>query len=218
MRFSLRHGARQFWRDWRSGEMLALGGALLTAVAAVSAVGSFSDRVESSLQRGAGEVIASDIKLTARARVPDEIETKARSTGLSTARTVVFPTVLFIDGQTLLASIKGVTPEYPLRGMLGLQGDSDREESVRSAHGPDRGQAWVDKRLLTSLGLRLGDRLNIGEVSLNLEAVLEYEPDRGGQSIDNAAQSTSWPIDLRRLQRRARQTCRADMQRIDPLN
>ena len=181
MRFSLRHGARQFWRDWRSGEMLALGGALLTAVAAVSAVGSFSDRVESSLQRGAGEVIASDIKLTARARVPDEIETKARSTGLSTARTVVFPTVLFIDGETLLASIKGVTPEYPLRGMLGLQGDSDREESVRSAHGPDRGQAWVDKRLLTSLGLRLGDRLDIGEVSLNLEAVLEYEPDRGGQ-------------------------------------
>ena len=115
MRFSLRHGSRQFWRDWRSGEMLALGGALLTAVAAVSAVGSFSNRIESSLQRGAGEVIASDIKMTARARVPDEIETKARSAGLSTARTVVFPTVLFNDGQTLLASIKGVTPEYPLR-------------------------------------------------------------------------------------------------------
>ena len=181
MRFSLRHGSRQFWRDWRSGEMLALGGALLTAVAAVSAVGSFSNRIESSLQRGAGEVIASDIKMTARARVPDEIETKARSAGLSTARTVVFPTVLFIDGQTLLASIKGVTPEYPLRGTLGLQGDSDREESVRVANGPDRGQAWVDKRLLTTLGLRVGDRLDIGDMSLNLEAILEYEPDRGGQ-------------------------------------
>ena len=62
MRFSLHHGSRQFWRDWRSGEMLALGGALLTAVAAVSAVGSFSDRVESSLERGAGEAIAYDIK------------------------------------------------------------------------------------------------------------------------------------------------------------
>ena len=61
MRFSLRHGTRQFRRDWRSGEMLALGGALLTAVAAVSAVGSFSDRVESSLHRGAAEVIASDV-------------------------------------------------------------------------------------------------------------------------------------------------------------
>jgi putative ABC transport system permease protein len=52
---------------------------------------------------------------------------------------------------------------------------------TRAAHGPDRGHAWVDKRLLTTLGLRLGDRLDIGEVSVNLEAVLEYEPDRGGQ-------------------------------------
>ncbi len=181
MRFSLRHGTRQFWRDWRSGEMLALGGALLTAVAAVSAVGSFSDRVESSLQRGAAEVIASDIKITARREIPKEIETRAKSLGLSTARMVVFPTVLFIEGQTLLASIKGVTPEYPLRGTLGLRGEPDRVEMIRSAHGPDSGQAWVDKRLLTTLGLRLGDRLDIGEISLNLEAVLEYEPDRGGQ-------------------------------------
>jgi len=181
MRFSLRHGTRQFWRDWRSGEMLALGGALLTAVAAVSAVGSFSDRVESSLHRGAAEVIASDIKITARREVPKEIESRAQSTGLSTARTVVFPTVLFIEGQTLLASIKGVTPEYPLRGTLGLRGESDRAEMARAAHGPDRGHAWVDKRLLTTLGLRLGDRLDIGEISVNLEAVLEYEPDRGGQ-------------------------------------
>ena len=181
MRFSLLHGSRQFWRDWRSGEMLALGGALLIAVAAVSAVGSFSDRVESSLQRGAGEVIASDIKMTARTQVPEEVEAKARSAGLSTARTVVFPTVLFIDGQTLLASIKGVTPEYPLRGTLGLRSESHGKEAARVAHGPERGQAWVDRRLLTTLGLRLGDRLDIGEVSLNLEAVLEYEPDRGGQ-------------------------------------
>lgn len=181
MRFSLRHGTRQFWRDWRSGEMLALGGALLTAVAAVSAVGSFSDRIESSLQRGAAEVIASDIKITARREIPKEIETRAQSVGLSTARTVVFPTVLFIEGQTLLASIKGVTSEYPLRGTLGLRGEPDRAEMTRAAHGPDRGHAWVDKRLLTTLGLRLGDRLDIGEISLNLEAVLEYEPDRGGQ-------------------------------------
>lgn len=181
MRFSLRHGTRQFWRDWRSGEMLALGGALLTAVAAVSAVGSFSDRIESSLQRGAAEVIASDIKITARREIPKEIETRAKSVGLSTARTVVFPTVLFIEGQTLLASIKGVTSEYPLRGTLGLRGEPDRAEMTRAAHGPDRGHAWVDKRLLTTLGLRLGDRLDIGEISLNLEAVLEYEPDRGGQ-------------------------------------
>ena len=83
MRFSLRHGSRQFWRDWRSGEMLALGGALLTAVAAVSAVGSFADRVESGLERGAGEVIASDIKLTARLEIAEPFEAKAKSLGLS---------------------------------------------------------------------------------------------------------------------------------------
>ena len=181
MRFSLRHGSRQFWRDWRSGEMLALGGALLTAVAAVSAVGSFADRVESSLERGAGEVIASDIKLTARLEIGETFKTKAESLGLATARTVTFPTVLFVDGQTLLASVKGVTPEYPLRGTLGLRPELHVPEMTRLARGPEKGEAWVDKRLLTTLGLRLGDRLEIGNISLMLNAVLAYEPDRGGQ-------------------------------------
>ncbi len=181
MRFSLRHGSRQFWRDWRSGEMLALGGALLTAVAAVSAVGSFADRVESGLKRGAGEVIASDIKLTARLEIAEPFEAKAKSLGLATARTATFPTVLFVDGQTLLASVKGVTPEYPLRGTLGLRPELHVPEMTRLARGPKKGEAWVDKRLLTTLGLRLGDRLEIGNISLILDAVLAYEPDRGGQ-------------------------------------
>jgi putative ABC transport system permease protein len=181
MKFSFLHGSRQFWRDWRSGEMLALGGALLTAVAAVSAVSSFSDRVEDSLQRGAGEVIASDIKLTSRAEISEIFEERAVSLGLRTARTVTFPTVLFIEGQTLLASVKGVTPGYPLRGALGLRKNPQAPELVSVSHGPGRGQAWVDKRLLGTLGLTLGDRLDIGEVSLTLASVLAYEPDRGGQ-------------------------------------
>ena len=181
MKFSFLHGSRQFWRDWRSGEMLALGGALLTAVAAVSAVGSFSDRVQDSLERGAGEVIASDLKLTSRAEIPEIFEERAVSLGLRTARTVAFPTVLFIEGQTLLASVKGVSPGYPLRGTLGLRKDPQAPEMVRVSHGPPRGQAWVDKRLLGTLGLTLGDRLDIGEVSLTLASVLAFEPDRGGQ-------------------------------------
>ncbi|MBJ80526.1 MAG: hypothetical protein CMH60_04340 [Myxococcales bacterium] len=181
MIFSFRHGSRQFWRDWRSGEMLALGGALLTAVAAVSAVGTFADRVESGLERGAGEVIASDMKMTARIKIPETFEVKAKSLGLATARTVTFPTVLFVEGQTLLASVKGVTAAYPLRGTLGLQRNLHASEMDRLARGPKKGEAWVDKRLLTTLGLRLGDRFELGNISLILDAVLAYEPDRGGQ-------------------------------------
>ena len=102
------HAIRQLRRDWRAGEIVALGIAVAIAVGAVSSVLSFSNRVVGGLERSAGEVIAADIKLAAREEIPQDFERKAKALGLQTARIVSFPTVLFVNGQTLLCSVKEI--------------------------------------------------------------------------------------------------------------
>ena len=49
------------WREWRSGELRLLAFALTLAVAAVTSVGFFTDRVEQALQRQGNELLAADL-------------------------------------------------------------------------------------------------------------------------------------------------------------
>jgi putative ABC transport system permease protein len=44
---------------------------------------------------------------------------------------------------------------------------------------PERGHAWVDAPLLEALGLKLGDRLLLGDASFHISHIIAIEPDRG---------------------------------------
>ena len=192
-----RQAVRQFLREWRAGELLAVAMALVTAVAAVTAVGGFAERISIGLGRSAGEVIASDIKLVGREPIPVMWEHRAAALGLKTAYTVTFPTVFFHQGQTLLASVKGVSAAYPLRGQLRSRGRSDQHDTT-SKGGPEPGQLWVESRVLTGLELELGDTLALGSVSSNLESLLIYEPDRGQQFFSFSPRVMTTISDLER--------------------
>ena len=52
---------RLFLRDWKGGETGVLLGALIVAVAAMSAVGLFTDRVMQAVTQQAGEILAADL-------------------------------------------------------------------------------------------------------------------------------------------------------------
>ena len=49
-------------RDWRSGEVVVLFAALTVAVAAMSAVTFFTDRVGRAVEQQAGESLAADLR------------------------------------------------------------------------------------------------------------------------------------------------------------
>jgi putative ABC transport system permease protein len=44
---------------------------------------------------------------------------------------------------------------------------------------PESGHAWVDAPLLEALGLKLGDRLLLGDASFHISHIIAIEPDRG---------------------------------------
>lgn len=61
---------RFFRRDFRSGELRLLVLALIIAVAAVSAVGFFTNRVEQAMTLQANQVLAADLVLSSNNPIP----------------------------------------------------------------------------------------------------------------------------------------------------
>jgi len=166
-------------RDWRSGELYLLSAALVLTVAAITAVGFFTDRIEGAMQRQGGELIAADLAIDARDPIADAISQEAQRRGLRSARTLTFRSVVLVGDESQLVQVKAVDAAYPLRGELRLKDRFSGPERPAEAT-PNPGQAWVEARLLSVLGASLGDSVQLGEQRFTLEALVAYEPDRGG--------------------------------------
>jgi putative ABC transport system permease protein len=183
MKSSLRLGWRTLWRDLRAGELRLLIVAVLLAVAALTAVGFFADRLKGGLQRDARQLLGGDAVLVTDSATPGAFTGEAGRLGLQGAMTYGFPTMARATdaqgGASKLVSLKAVAPGYPLRGSLLTASAPDTAgQTTRDVPGP--GEVWVDASLLDALGLRVGDPLLLGDASLRIARVIVLEPDRGG--------------------------------------
>lgn len=169
---------RLLGRELRSGELRLLFAALVVAVAAVTAVGFFGDRVRQGLQHEAQQMMGGDLLVTSDHPLPESYREEARRHRLRIAETLVFPSMVMAGGQAQLADIKAVSGSYPLRGSLGriLHGEETSRETGR---GPEAGTVWLDERLASALGVRAGETLGVGGAMLPVAAILTREPDRG---------------------------------------
>ena len=168
---------RQLGRDLRAGELRLLMIAVTLAVAALTAVAFFADRMQAGLTRDAAALLGGDALIASDQPLPPAFEATAQSMGLRLARTAVFPSMARADdaqgGSARLVALKAVTDTYPLRGQVTLQGER------RAAGGPPRGHVWADPAVLDSLGLKPGDPLWLGDHRFVIDAVIATEPDRG---------------------------------------
>ncbi|MDP2371837.1 ABC transporter permease [Rhodoferax sp.] len=177
-----RLGWRTLWRDLRSGELRLLMVAVTLAVASLTAVGFFADRLKGGLQRDARALLGGDAVVASDNPTPQIFTAKARALGLQVAHTLGFPTMARATdergGATKLVALKAVQAGYPLRGSLTVSSDAG-QPGVPTRDVPAVGEAWVEAPLLDALGLQLGDRLLLGNTSLRLTRVIVAEPDRG---------------------------------------
>ena len=82
----LRFAFRSIARGRAAGELRVLALALIVAVASVTAVGFFTDRIGRAVERQAADVLAADMFATSGFELPSELESEARSRALATAR------------------------------------------------------------------------------------------------------------------------------------
>jgi putative ABC transport system permease protein len=168
--------ARMLRRNWSAGELRVLLVALFIAVASVTSVGFFADRVQSALDRQANELLGGDLVVIADHPVPAAFAEAARGQGLAMAETKTFPSMVSNAGGVSLAEIKAVSDNFPLRGHVRIAeavGAPDHEAQAA----PRRGTVWIVTALAGRLGLETGDTLKVGRAELPVAAIITREPD-----------------------------------------
>ena len=157
--------------------ILALG--VVLAVASLSSVGFFTDRVQRAMSMQSAELLGADLVIASSTEPRETVRQSAREAGLQVTETVSFPSVALYRDTTLLTEVKAVSAGYPLRGRLKLAAQPLGEEfTVQGIPAP--GEAWVEARVLQQLGAAIGDVIQLGERGFTASRVLSYEPDRGG--------------------------------------
>lgn len=164
-------------RDIKNGELSLLLLALIIAVSASATIGLFTDRLQRTMSAQAGQFLAGDLALSGSQLLSETIVQSANELGLQKSQTAEFSTMLMEKQQMLLVAAKAVSSDYPLRGQLKIQRDNQEQISER---GPAEGEAWVDGRVLNALQIQIGDKIQLGEIWLNVTAQLSYEPDKAG--------------------------------------
>ncbi|MDX1722377.1 MAG: ABC transporter permease [Pseudomonas sp.] len=169
---------RQLLRDARAGELRVLFFALLIAVAASTAIGYFSARLNDGMLMRATEFLGADLLLSGSSPAAQEQISRGKQLGLDHSQVVEFSSVIASDAGIQLASVKAADNAYPLRGQL--KSAAAPYAAEQAGPGPQPGEAWAEARLFAALELSVGDTIEVGSKNLILRRVLTYEPDRAG--------------------------------------
>ncbi len=177
---------RMLRRDWRSGELHVLSLALVVAVASVTSVGFFTDRVRLALENQANTLLGGDLVVLSDQQLSEEMRAMAATLGLKRSASVEFPTMAMTDARSQLVAIKAVESPYPLRGELRIATQRfSAGQSVTTI--PAATTVWVDQSLLDQLGVEIGERVALGEAEFTVAAILISEPARASGQLFSIA-------------------------------
>ena len=169
---------RLFRHEARRGELTIILMAVTLSVAAVLSLSLFSERLQSALTARTAEFIAADRLLDADKPVDPSWISKAQEMGLSTAHQVYTRSMVFGNDDMMLSDLRAASDGYPLKGALKIADKPfDLGEETTSLPGP--GEAWAESRLLQTLGLSIGDNIEVGDSVFTLKKVITEVPDAG---------------------------------------
>lgn len=163
-------------RELRSG----LGGfyifiaCVALGVMVITAVGALSDALRAGFERQGESILGGDAtfsRMHARAEGEDRswIAAQGRMSETALMRTMARR----LDGEDqALVEMKAVDGNYPLAGAVELDGG----KAIQDVVGKGAGIA-ADAVLLERLGLKIGDKLRLGEAEVTIGATIKSEPD-----------------------------------------
>jgi putative ABC transport system permease protein len=174
----LRLGWRTLWRDLRAGELRLLIVAVTLAVAALTSVGFFADRLQGGLQRDARQLLGGDVVVVSDNPTPPAFAEQARALGLQSVTTLSFPTMGRASdaqgGASRLVALKAWRPATAARPAAGRPRPRRRQPTRDSGAGRGlggcaaaggAGPAWATPAA--------------GRRQLRIARIIALEPDRG---------------------------------------
>ena len=176
---------RAFRRDIGDRHFIVIGTAIVIAVASVTAVDLFTDRIRNALARQSGALLAADLAIISNYPLPAGYREYATSLELKSTQILSMRSVVAVGENLQLTELKAVAVGYPLRGEILLAPQPFAEPQV-SKEIPMPGTVWVEARLLPLIGVTVGARIRIGAADFEISKILVLEPDRGGDLFNIA--------------------------------
>lgn len=181
----LRPSLRAFRRDIGDRHFIIIGIAVVVAVASVTAVDMFTDRIRTALSRESSALLGADLAILSNDELPPAYTELADSMNVDTSRTLSMRSVVSGADGLQLVELKGVGSGYPLRGKVLLADEPFAKPHTVEAI-PEAGTVWVEERLLPLINGALGGQLTIGAATFAIAKILVLEPDRGGDLFNIA--------------------------------
>lgn len=175
-----------FAREWSAGELHIMMASLVLAVAMVTGISLFTDRLSLRLVGESNQFLAADVAFDARDVLEADEWLPLITEGTATAETLSFPTMVQAQtGEFALVSAKAVSATYPLRGTLKI---SERPfgPAIDTQALPGRGEVWLAPRLFPLLNAELGSMITLGNQQFKVSGVIRSEPDSGGSMFDTS--------------------------------
>src|SRR6266404_1596981 len=156
---------------------------LTLGVAAIAGVGSLAAAVNAGLKADARTVLGGDVEFHLVNRPASAAQRAALSGGGTVSEAAQLRAMARRpDGERRsLIELKAVDGTYPLYGEIGLAPPQSLDDALARRDG-----SWgavVDAAILSRLGIKLGDSIQIGDASFAIRAVLTREPDFGGNML-----------------------------------
>jgi len=156
---------------------------LTLGVAAIAGVGSVSSALVEGLSQEGQTILGGDValRLAHRQATPEELAYISEGTRVTkSAEMRAMAQAPRTDERTLI-ELKSVDGFYPLYGEVTLEPKMDLAQALEQRDG--RFGVAVEPNLMDRLNARVGDILKIGELNVELRAVIEHEPDRVGGGL-----------------------------------
>ena len=156
---------------------------LALGVAAIAAASSTAEAFRRGLAAQSREILGGDVSISVRQRSFTDAERAA----FAQAGRVVYAAgadamAQAPAGERRLVEIRGVGPGYPLAGQVRLEGAASLDQALAPRPGEPPGAA-AEPALMQRLGLKLGDRVQVGNGAYVIRAALLGEPDRLGRGF-----------------------------------
>jgi len=146
-------------------------------VLAIAGVGSVAASLSDGLAREGRTLLGGDaaFSLMQREAKPDELAFLRQRGDVSVAATLR-GMVRASDGNLALVEMKAVDGAYPMLGRLKLAPEMPMGDLLAERDGAFG--AATDTTLLARLGLKLGDRVTVGNATFQIRSVVDAEPDK----------------------------------------
>ncbi len=150
---------------------------LLLGIALIAACGSLLQLVRDGFHQQERNLFGGDIQISQRQAITDEqqawLSENAESSLLLELRTMMGTE----SGQFSVVELQSVDDAYPLYGSVTLAPDITLQEAVKQSDDGTWGAAF-DPALVEQLSLEVGQIVSIGNLEIELRAIIVEQPDR----------------------------------------